>query len=156
MADPSSAQKRLAEQAERVVQAREEELAAFREKAAAYEKYLEEQLQKDRAMASLIKDDIVARARMAPSPPVSGPLTPQTEDVVLSKRISLTDQIRAVAKEILAERGGTMSRADIKSAIEERGLVINSPDPAGLLRAALNRSGDFEHIKNVGYRLTAN
>jgi len=153
MSDPFAAQKEILWRAEKAVQERELEIVEFRRQSAAYEKFLEDQLAKDRSMVAILKEDIAGREKSIVSAPDKFTETKTPEKPKKRRDLNATDLIRSIVSETLRARGGTLSRAEIKSAIEERNLVLETKDLPSLIRAALKRDASFEHVPNVGYRL---
>ncbi|WP_065376809.1 hypothetical protein [Ensifer adhaerens] len=137
------------------VSARERELEEFRNRAQAYVKSVEEEIQKDRTTIDSLKQQLVEREAGALAAPTFGftQHMPSGNAPVEAQKTQ-TAIIRAAAREILEQEGRPMSRAEIKTKIEERGIVIESTDVAELIRAALKRGRGFRHISGVGYELT--
>ena len=63
MSDPFAAQKEILWRAERAVQEREREIIEFRRRCEAYEKFLHDQLAKDKSLVAILKEDIAGREK---------------------------------------------------------------------------------------------
>ena len=155
MSDPFAAQKEILWRAERAVQEPEREIIEFRRRCEAYEKFLHDQLAKDKSLVAILKEDIAGREKSVVEVPHEFFQGTATDKPKKRRDSKATDLIRSIVKETLVEQGGTLSRAEIKSAIESKNLVLDSRDLPSLIRAALKRDPTFEHVPNVGYRLSS-
>jgi hypothetical protein len=67
---------------------------------------------------------------------------------------SQSELIRQAAKQILQSAEHPLSQREIKSKMDELGIVIKAKNPIELIRAALRRHpSEFGHIKTKGWVL---
>lgn len=154
MTDPFAAMREVVSRFEEVLREREQELTQFRAQAAAYEKFLRDQIDKDSSILEILKEDIKSREEAIVLPPDLGTSNNTPPNRASRQRsISQTERIRTAARRILAHHGGTLTRAEIRAHMEEEGVVVESADFLELIRAALKRSPEFVHVSGVGYKL---
>ena len=144
------------------VRTREQELLNFRKLADAYISYLEAEIRDNREIIAFSEKQLSKSTRLVDVPAIPNFLGGGSRETVSATKTRLRDGqppanqselIRAATREILAAERRPLKQAEIKHLMDERGLVISSGDPVDLIRAALRRAPEFQHLPRIGYVL---
>ncbi|MCJ9753063.1 hypothetical protein MOV61_20300 [Neorhizobium sp. BETTINA12A] len=140
---------------------KERELQDFRAKSADYIAFLEAEIESDRQRVKRLQEEIENENGSVEVPRPSLPTAlaknvPPFDEVTAPTRKSekQSPMIREAAKKILSDAGGVaMMQNEIRVRMEELGYEIISDDANDLIKVALKRSKEFEHIPGKGWTL---
>lgn len=140
---------------------KERELQDFRTKSADYIAFLEAEIESDRKRVRRLQDEVENEKGSAevsrPALPLALATAEPPSDKVTAptrKAEKQSPMIREAAKKILSDAGGTaMMQNEIRLRMEELGYEIISDDANDLIKVALKRSKEFDHIPGKGWTL---
>ncbi|MDX0134882.1 hypothetical protein [Sinorhizobium meliloti] len=135
---------------EKQVHEKEEELARFRVKAEEFCRDREAELEKDRERIEIFRFHMLEMRKAAK---ISSPLIPRMD---LQDQVSLgsqSERIRHAAKEILREAGEPIMQIELLRRMEAKGIHVRAKNPVDLIRAALRRNPEFQHVHGKGWTL---
>lgn len=140
---------------------KERELQDFRAKSADYIAFLEAEIESDRQRVRRLQAEVADEGGSSEVPRPALPTTLATNVPASDKAITPTRKsekqspmIREAAKKILLDAGGAaMMQNEIRLRMKELGYEIVSDDANDLIKVALKRSKEFDHIPGKGWTL---
>lgn len=140
---------------------KERELQDFRAKSADYIAFLEAEIESDRQRVKRLQEEVKSEKGSGKVPRPAFHIDVATnvrsrDNVTTPARKSekQSPMIREAAKKILSDAGGApMMQNEIRLRMEELGYEIISDDANDLIKVALKRSKEFDHIPGKGWTL---